>query len=118
MLTVKTLSDGQGADSLRLNLTTDISASEVTNVGYYLVVVENNLVSDVNDGENDGEQLHHDYVVRHFLGPLFQSKADNQLSREQEIVLQPEWKREDLSIVAFSENTHTGEVLQAVRLYY
>ena len=118
MLTAKILSDGKGADSLRLNLTADISASVVKDVGYYLVVVENNLVSDVSDGENDGEKLHHDYVVRHFLGPLFQSKVDNQLSRVQVIVLQPEWKREDLSIVAFAENAHTGEVLQAVRLDY
>jgi hypothetical protein len=81
-------------------------------------VVENNLVSDVNDGENNGEKLHHDYVVRQFFGPYFQSKPENQSKREQTIILQPEWKREDLSVVAFAENQLTGEILQAVRLQY
>jgi hypothetical protein len=57
-------------------------------------------------------------VVRQFLGPYFQSKPENQRSREQTIVLQPEWKREDLSVVAFAENPNTGEVLQAVRIEY
>jgi len=108
----------QRFDNLRLNLKTDISASEIKDVGFYLVVIENNLTSDVSNGENEGMQLHHDYVVRQFIGPYFQSKPDNQQSREQTIILQPEWKRQDLSIIAFAENPHTGEVLQAVRLEY
>lgn len=118
VLTAHDLPDKRGADRLQLNLKTDISASEVKDVGYYLAVVEDNLASQVSDGENEGEQLHHDYVVRQFLGPFFQSKPENQMNREQTIVLAPEWKREDLSFVAFAENPHTGEVLQAVRLKY
>lgn len=110
--------DKQKADKLQLSLETDISASKIKDVGFYLVIIENNLASDVNDGENEGEQLHHDYVVRQFLGPFFQSKPENQRSREQTVVLQPDWKRDDLSIVAFAENPHTGEVLQAVRIDY
>lgn len=118
VLTASIVPDRQGKDSLHLNLEADISASQVKDIGYYLLVVENNLASDINDGENNGERLHHDYVVRQFLGPYFQSKPENRLQREQTIALQPEWKREDLSIVAFAENPHTGEVLQAVRLEY
>lgn len=110
--------DKQKADKLQLSLKTDISASKIKDVGFYLVIIENNLASDVNDGENEGEKLHHDYVVRQFLGPFFQSKPENQRSREQTVVLQPEWKKDDLSIVAFAENPHTGEVLQAVRIDY
>ncbi|GMR01004.1 MAG: DUF1223 domain-containing protein [Gammaproteobacteria bacterium] len=108
----------QRADKLHLNLKTDISASEIKDVGFYLVVIENNLASGVSNGENEGMQLHHDYVVRQLTGPYFQSKPENQQSRELTIILQPEWKRQDLSIVAFAENPHTGEVLQAVRLGY
>jgi hypothetical protein len=118
VLTANIVSDRQGEDSLQLNLETDISKSQVKDIGYYLLVVENNLVSDVNDGENNGEKLHHDYVVRQFFGPYFQSKPENQSKREQTIILQPEWKREDLSVVAFAENQLTGEILQAVRLQY
>lgn len=117
-LTVKALPDRQSADRLLLNLKTDISSSKVDDVGFYLLVLEDNLASDVNDGENNGEKLHHDYVVRQLLGPYYQSKPEDQTNREQTIVLQPEWKREDLSIVAFAENPLTGEVLQAVRLSY
>lgn len=108
----------QDAETLKLSLKSDISASEIKDVSFYLAVIENNLASDVNDGENEGEHLRHDYVVRQFIGPYFQSKPENQQSREQIIVLQPGWKRQDLSIVAFAENPHTGEVLQAVRIDY
>ena len=117
-LTAHVLSGQEPNDKLQLNLKTDISASKIKDVGFYLVIIENNLASDVDDGENEGELLHHDYVVRQFLGPYVQSKPENQRSREQTIVLQPEWKRDDLSIVAFAENPHTGEVLQAVRIEY
>jgi len=98
------------SDKLLLNLRSDISRSKLNKVGFYLVLIENNLSSDVKDGENEGEHLQHNYVVRQFLGPYFQ--LENNLS----IALQPEWKRQDLSIVAFAEDPHTGEVLQAVRL--
>ena len=108
----------QGAEKLKLSLKSDISTSEIKDVSFYLAVIESNLASEVSDGENEGEHLHHDYVVRQFIGPYFQSKPENQQSREQIIVLQPEWKRQDLSIVAFAEDPRTGEVLQAVRIDY
>ncbi len=74
------------------------------------MLIENNLYSDVKDGENEGVKLQHDYVVRQILGPYFQ------LEKSQSIELPPEWKKQDLSIVAFAEDPQTGEVLQAVRL--
>ena len=100
------------SDKLWLKLKADISRSKHNKIGFYFVLLENNLSSDVKDGENQGERLQHDYVVRQFLGPYFQ------LQREQTIVMLPEWKRNDLSIVAFAEDPKTGEVLQAVRLEY
>jgi hypothetical protein len=33
-------------------------------------------------------------------------------------VLPPEWKRQDLSVVAFVENSQAGEILQAVGLAF
>jgi len=111
-------SDGKGTEMMHLGLSGDISMNEVEDVGFYLVVIEDNLTSDVYEGENDGRKLQHDYVVRQLLGPYYQSEQESKLRREQTIALQPEWKREDLSIVAFAENPKTGEVLQAVRLKY
>lgn len=105
-------------EKLHLKLKLDITKSDVKDVSFYFVVVENNLSSDVEDGENEGELLHHDYVVRELSKPYFQSKSENQLEKEHIIKLDPEWKKRDLSIVAFAENPRTGEVLQAVRLKY
>ena len=100
------------SDNLQLNLKSDISRSNLKKVGFYFVLIENNLSSEVKDGENEGKELKHDYVVRQFFGPYFQMET------EQSIKLQPEWKQQDLSIVAFAEDPHTGEVLHAVRLKY
>jgi hypothetical protein len=116
ILSAHVISDQPSSDKLQLTLDTNISASEIKDVGFYLVVMEHNLVTDVSDGENNGRRLHHDYVVRQLLGPYFQSQPKNQMSQEQIIRLKPEWKRQDLSIVAFAENPHTGEILQAVKL--
>jgi len=106
------------ADSLHLELKSDISNSRVKDVNFYFAIVENNLISDVEDGENEGEILHHDYVVRGLYGPYVQSQPDNQLVTERTVQMEREWKKQDLSIIAFAENPHTGDVLQAVRLKY
>ena len=105
-------------DELRIHLASDISAAEVENVDIYIAVVENNLSSDVRDGENEGRKLRHDYVVRQLSSLYSQEKSQKHLEKEHIIVLDPEWKKQDLSIVAFAENSQTGEILQAVKYNY
>jgi hypothetical protein len=117
-LVARIISGRNDTETMHLELTADISKTEVEDVGFYLVVIEDNLTSDVDDGENEGRQLHHDSVVRQLLGPYYPSKQGGQLQREQAITLQPNWKREDLTIIAFAENPQTGEVLQVVSLNY
>ena len=112
------LSTQQKGETLHLKLQSNVSRSKVKNVGFYFVVVENNLSSHVSDGENEGEVLRHDYVVRQLSGPYFQNKSENGLVKKHIITIRKEWKKHDLSIVAFAENSHTGEVLQAVRVAY
>ena len=80
---------------------------------YYLALQENNLQSTVNAGENRGELLRHDYVVRQWLGP-FKVGADGKISASHEIQLQPAWKQRDLNVVAFVQNSATGEILQSL----
>ena len=112
------LSTRQDGAKLHIKLSSDISRSSAKDVGIYFVVVENNLRSSVSDGENEGEILQHDYVVRQLLGPYLQRKSENFLETEHIITIPQAWKKRDLSIIAFAENVHTGEVLQAVRLNY
>jgi len=74
------------------------------------VITQNGLASRVTAGENRGESLRHDFVVRDLslqrgLGPAnatFKPKAD--------------WNPERMSVAAFVQNLATGEVLQAVSL--
>jgi len=105
-------------DELRIHLASDISAAEVENMDIYIAVVENNLSSDVRDGENEGRKLQHDYVVRQLAVLYSQKKSQKYLEKEHIIALDPEWKKQDLSIVAFAENSQTGEILQAVKYNY
>jgi len=109
--------------SLADNLTTAKSVQVATNIKtaeagplvYYLALQENNLQSTVNAGENRGELLRHDYVVRQWLGP-FKLGADGKISASHEIQPQPALKLRDLSLVAFVQNSAKGEVLQALVL--
>ena len=74
------------------------------------VVTQNGLGSRVTAGENRGENLKHDFVVRDLamqrgLGiaaASFKPKAD--------------WNVEKMSVAAFVQDRKTGEVLQAVAL--
>ena len=117
-LSAQVLSDNGSHEQLQLALKTDLSSSEIKQVGFYLVIIENNLASFVNDGENEGKRLQHDYVVRKYLGPYFHAESEDQASHQYTLELASQWKRQDLSIVAFAENSRTGEVLQAVRLLF
>lgn len=112
------LTANKQADKLILNLKSDVSKSSVSEISFYIAVTENNLSSAVDDGENEGSLLQHDYVVRELSGPYYHDAENHQLDTEYTVALQDEWKRHDLSIVAFAESTRTGEILQAVKLKY
>lgn len=98
-----------------VQVSTSIKTAEAGPLVYYLALQENNLQSTVNAGENRGELLRHDYVVRQWLGP-FKVGAEGKISASHEIQLQPAWKQRDLSVVAFVQNSATGEILQAIAL--
>ena len=80
-------------------------------VELYVAVYENNLQTQVQAGENRGQQLRHDYVVRSLIGPMV--VAPNEPTRwEGTIPLRAEWKRADLGLAVFVQS-ESGEVLQA-----
>ena len=81
----------------------------------WLAITENNLVSRVSAGENSGITLYHDHVVRELIGPLeITASADGNAPIGRSIALAKDWKRRDLSLVAFVQDQRTGEVYQAL----
>ncbi len=80
----------------------------------YVAVYENDLSSQVSAGENHGATLHHDYVVRRWIGPI--SLTNPTLSYQANINVDPGWKRSALGVVAFVEDTTSGELLQTTSL--
>lgn len=98
-----------------VQVSTNIKTAEDGPLVYYLALQENNLQSTVNAGENRGQLLRHDYVVRQWLGP-FKVGPDGKVSASHDIQLEPAWKQSDLNVVAFVQNSATGDILQALRL--
>ena len=94
-----------------MEATLSVTPADVTSgsARAWLAVTENKLVSRVTAGENRGVTLYHDHVVRDLVGPL-----DIITPTPQKIALDQEWKRQDLSLVAFVQDRLTGDVLQAL----
>lgn len=95
------------ADASGLDLSATSTTSEA-GASLYLAVYENGLISTVTAGENGGATLHHDYVVRQWLGPYRPGQPVHA-----NLVLKPEWKKQNLGVAAFVQ-TQGGDVLQAV----
>jgi hypothetical protein len=81
----------------------------------FVALYENDLTTAVKSGENGGATLHHDYVVREWLGP-YPLGDKTAASWRHQIKLKQDWKMKDLGAAAFVQNRSTGEVLQAVSL--
>jgi hypothetical protein len=101
----------EGGPLLSVELSADISRSTAKGVELFIALYENNLINHIEGGENEGEQLQHDYVVRQFYGPFKKTKLVRQV-----VSIEDGWKKQDINLVAFAQDTHTGEVLQAVSL--
>ena len=77
----------------------------------YLALYENDLWSAVASGENSGNKLHHDYVVREWRGPISVAAPS-----KQSIAFKPEWVAAKMGVVAFVQERASGEIVQALRL--
>lgn len=98
-----------------VNLADESSRSDAA---LYIALSENNLISRVTAGENKGASLKHDHVVRELSGPFQLSLAVSGATAEikRAINIPKEWKREDMNLVAFVQNTRSGEILQAISI--
>lgn len=83
----------------------------------FVALYENGLSSDVKTGENSGTVLHHDYVVREWLGPFSLTGLAGEGGRAftRTLALPPGAVAGKLGVAAFVQNAQ-GEVLQALSL--
>ncbi|WP_322741613.1 DUF1223 domain-containing protein [Glaciimonas soli] len=114
------LSSGTTARSYDLSSNVKLRGSSpqgVQNFQTYIALYENKLVSNIAAGENSGVTLHHDYVVRQWLGPY--PLKDGAANINENIALdkiQGGIKTGQFGVVVFVQNASNGEVLQALRL--
>ncbi len=100
----------------RIELQADTAQSPAKTLELYLAVLEHNLVSNVQAGENDGETLHHDYVVRMLKGPVQVRRDDAGGEMSVKLDIPDGWRQSNMQLTGFVQNPRNGEVLQAVSL--
>ncbi|MFM2120211.1 MAG: hypothetical protein RL722_1679 [Pseudomonadota bacterium] len=108
---------GPGGPRL-LTLRTTVQARQAQMAGseLTLALTENSLVSQVLRGENSGVTLHHDHVVRAWIGPITLPAlaAGESVDVSKTVALLPGWQRDQLAVVAFAQLPQQGMVLQAL----
>ena len=83
-------------------------------VSVYLAVYEHGLSSEVTDGENEGKELQHDYVVRKLYGPFPVEAFPSRIMKM--IKVENDWDLTKGGLVAFIQKPMYPDVLQAVHL--
>ena len=107
------VSAGRSANgALDIQINASNAAATAAPLALHAAVTESALVTNVKAGENRGETLAHDHVVRHWLRPV--PLKDGAASLGQAVGVTPEQLKKGLNVIAFVQNTRTGEVLQAV----
>jgi hypothetical protein len=80
----------------------------------FVAIYEDMLSSAVERGENQGATLHHDRVVRQWLGPLPLREGAADIQRT--IAIPSDWQADHLGVAAFVEDPSAGAILQASSL--
>lgn len=100
----------------RIRITGRMRASVArSKVGVFVAVYQDQLGSQVTAGENAGERLRHDRVVRALLGPLG-IDPNGHFAHTVSVSLPDEFVPRDAGIVVFLQQIQNGEVLHALAL--
>jgi hypothetical protein len=102
-----------------LNIDASVTVMGEDNQGnsqLYLALTEDNIISEIHGGDNIGAVFNHQNLVRRWLGP-FELNPDEQRAHIQTTLpLDPEWKLDDLTLVAVVQNLDNAYVLQGLSL--
>jgi len=83
----------------------------------YVAIYQNKLESRVAAGENGGVTLHHEYVVRRWLGPFALKDGVAQIQEKINLdSIGTDVRADQFGVVMFVQDATNGEVLQAARL--
>jgi hypothetical protein len=82
----------------------------------WIAVFEQGLSSKVKAGENAGQTLQHDFVVRELAGPLAVG-ADGRARIDQVIGIRPDWSAAQTGLAIFVQRRADGITLQATSRY-
>ena len=80
----------------------------------FIALYENKLITDVKAGENRNVSLHHDYVVREWIGPIELDGGAAEFRKT--LALDRAWNPRNLGVAAFIQDLSSREVLQATAL--
>ena len=100
----------------KIDIVADVRAkNDVGGAEMYVAIYENNLINHIEAGENQGLDLHHNFVVRKLIGPIALD-PNNAAHFKQEVILESSWKKNDMGVALFAQNRGNGEILQALAL--
>ena len=103
------LTVSRNGNGLHLELASSSDKHDTNDLHYRYFVYEKNLSSNVTRGENSGETLHHQHVVR-YMSPARKLRPDN----AQIISIDPQWKLKDIGVAALVTTPGNLSYLQAV----
>jgi hypothetical protein len=106
------LKTGPANDRLQVNASVTPASPNSPRASLFIAIYENNLESHISAGENRGERLRHDYVVRTLIGPIALDPGRPAIWQDR-IAIGKDWKRPDLGVAAFVQADDNGEILQA-----
>ena len=113
-LKLDAIAETDGSITLKANAEA-ANGADAKKAEVYVALFENKLVSQVKAGENSGNTLKHDYVVRELFG-AYPIGNQNQFSKN--FTLNPEWKNKDAGAVIFVQDSNNGEILQSLALKF
>jgi hypothetical protein len=102
----------------QLQINTHVSVTDVENRQYgkvYLAMIEDNIISEIGGGDNIGAVFNHQNLVRRWLGPFDLNPAGS-TTINTNIMLEPDWKLNEMSLVAVVQNLNDGYVLQGLSM--
>ena len=91
-----------------------VAKAEPKGTELYLALYENNIVRKIDRGENKNKTLHHDFVVRDWIGPI-SFKKGNSINYKHTIKMPLDSDAQNTGIAAILVESKTGTTLQAVK---